>query len=76
MHRSRFGPSTNLLPNTIKKFVQRALPAMALCVGLLLSSTAAQAQDEAKTKTGSEFTVRMVRNDAMSKQEYLDKLTE
>lgn len=49
---------------------------MALCVGLLLSSTSAQAQDEAKTKTGSVFTVRMVRTDAMSKQEYPNQLTE
>jgi len=76
MHCSRFGPSTNLLSTTTKKFVQRALPAMALCVGLLLSSTSAQAQDEAKTKTGSVFTVCMVRTDAMSKQEYPNQLTE
>lgn len=60
----------------MKKFLQRALPAMTLCVGLILSGTTAQAQDEAKTKSGSVFTVRMNHSHAGSKREYLNLLTE
>ncbi len=60
----------------MKNFVQRALPALALCTGLILSVATAQAQDEAKTKGGSVFSVRMVRTEAMSKQQYLNQLTE
>ena len=60
----------------MKNFVQRALPALALCTGLILSVTTTQAQDEAKTKGGSVFSVRMVHTEAMSKQQYLNQLTE
>ncbi len=59
----------------MKNLVLRSLPAIALCTGLMFSASTAQAQDEAKTKTGSVFTVRMVRTDAMSKQDYLNQLT-
>ncbi len=74
--RLTFGASTNQLTNTMKNFVQRALPALALCTGLMLSVATAQAQNEAKTTTGSVFTVRMVHTEAMSKQEYLNHLTQ
>lgn len=49
---------------------------MALCMGLMLSVTALQAQEENKTKTGSVFSVRMVRTAALSQQDYLNQLTE
>ena len=60
----------------MKTILQRALPALALCTSLILSVATAHAQDEARTKSGSVFTVRMVRTDALSKQEYLNQLTE
>lgn len=76
MPHSTFDPSTNQPPNTMKNFVQRALPSMALCVGLMLAGATAKAQDDAKTKTGSVFMVSMVHTEANSRQDYLNQLTE
>jgi hypothetical protein len=59
----------------MKNILSRSVSAFALCTALVLSTTSAQAQDEAKTTTGSVWTVRMVHTEAMSKREYLNQLT-
>ncbi len=59
----------------MKNVLSRTLPTFALCAMLMLLALNLQAQDEAKTTTGSVWTVRMVHTEAMSKQEYLNQLT-
>lgn len=58
----------------MKTNISHNLPAIALFLGLLVSATATQAQDEPKTKDGSVFTVGMVRTGANTDQDYLDQL--
>ncbi|MBL7937762.1 MAG: hypothetical protein JNL43_00265 [Flavobacteriales bacterium] len=58
----------------MKKNISRKLPAIALFLGLMMSTTGMRAQDEPKTKEGSVFTVGMVRTGANTDQDYLDQL--
>lgn len=58
----------------MKNLVQRTLPAVALFVGLALSTGTALAQEEPKTKDGTVFSVGMVRTGANTDQQYLDQL--
>lgn len=59
----------------MKNVLTSSLSAITLCAALMLSSVSLQAQNEAKTTTGSVWTVRMVHTESMSKQEYLNHLT-
>lgn len=59
----------------MKNVLSISFSAIALCTTLMLSSVNVQAQDEAKTTTGSVWTVRMVHTESMSRQEYLNHLT-